>query len=458
MKKFQLFNWILFAFFALQFSACEDQQSITEIPGGGGDPTEIGDGEFIAIIEGAEFESDSVRAVINLENVLELAGINTATGESIILRLQDPSVGIFDITAGMGNQNIGIYIDDEDPLDPYTTNIDFGGSGELTISNINSNLMTISGTFSFTGVRTVVDASGNTINEIIDIESGGFSQIPLTYVEEGDIPLDGEFFAKVDGIDFKPILLETRLDTIGGKVIITIEALNIDGALIRIDIPESLGVGTFEMNALSNGTNLIGLYNSNTGGENLTSNPGTIEITEFIIGRGIEATFNFTASDPLNSDPTVAEITEGAFIVTYGTLEPMSDFTAEVDGDLFNPDSITIEEFLIEETETSIFIVTALDSETDQKIELFFPNDIEVGTYEMSPSLIDGTEKVGEYTPDINDAIIFSSSHGEFIISEYNIDDGIIEGTFSFTAIDNDEVDPRTFEITEGEFTLVIPQ
>jgi len=453
MKKFQLFNWILFALLALQFSACEDQASITEIPGGGG-PIGIGDGEFVAIVEGAEFESDSVSAYISLENILVLTGINTVSGESIIIRVQDPIVGILDITAGIGNQNIGIYTDGEDPLDPYTTDFELGGTGELTISNINDNLMTISGTFSFTAAKNFVDASGNTITEIIEIESGQFSQIPLIYEDEGDIPLDGEFSAKVDGFDFNPISLETRLDTIGGTVIITLEALNNEGALIRIDIPEDLGVGTFEMSSLSNGTNLIGLYNSNTGGENLTSSPGTIEITEFFIERGIiEATFNFTASDPLHEDSTIAEITEGAFKIVYGSPEPVSIFKAEIDGELFSPDSLTVEELLFEET--SIFVLTAIDSETDQKIELFFPSLIEVGVYEMSPILIDGSEKVGEYIPDTNDPVIFSSNPGEFTITEYNLEGGIIEGTFSFNALDNDGADPSQYEITEGEFTLV---
>ena len=209
------------------------------------------------------------------------------------------------------------------------------------------------------------------------------------------------------------------------------------------------------MQSLSNGTNLIGLYNSNTGGENLTSNPGTIEITKFFIERGIiEATFNFTATDPLDIDPTIADITEGAFKIVYGVPEPVSNFKAEIGGELFNPDTIDVVTSLYEETE--IFIVTATDSETEQKIELFFPTNIELGTYEMSPSLIDGSEKVGEYTPNSSDAIIFSSMPGQFTISEFDIDSGIIEGTFSFTALDNDEVDPTVYEVTEGEFRLLI--
>jgi len=454
MKKFQLFNWILFALFALHFSACEDQASIIEIPGDGG-PIGIGDGEFVAIVEGAGFESDSVSAVINLQNILVLTGINTISGESIIIKVQDPSVGILDITAGTGNSNIGIYIDGENSLDPYTTNIDLGGTGELTISNINDILLTISGTFSFTGAKSFVDASGNTITEIVEIESGEFSKIPLFYEDESNTPLNGEFSAKVDGIDFNPIHpLEIDTDTIGGNVMIRIEAQNNDGAKIRIDIPEDLGVGTHEMNELSNGTNLIGLYNSNTGGENLTSFPGTIEITEFVIERGlIEATFNFTASDPLRIDTTVAEITEGAFKIVYGTPEPVSILKAEVNDVLFSPDSLTVEELLF--AETLIFNVTAIDSETDQKIELFFPTDIEVGTYVMSSTFIDGSEKVGEYTPDTG-SIIFSSNPGELTITEYNIEEGIIEGTFSFTAVDSDEVEATVFEITGGEFTLVI--
>src|SRR5690606_26036772 len=97
---------------------------------------------------------------------------------------------------------------------------------------------------------------------------------------------------------------------------IKVEAKSNTGELIRIDVPRSLGIGTFDMANISDGTKLIALYNAGNGAENLTSNPGTITITEFDLELGIlTATFSFTGNDPLNQIPDTVEVTEGSFTV-----------------------------------------------------------------------------------------------------------------------------------------------
>ncbi len=129
-----------------------------------------------------------------------------------------------------------------------------------------------------------------------------FNKISFTNEDQGGggTPINDVFFAKVDGVDFDSESVTTTLNEVAGVSVVKIVAVNEAGEIIRIDIPEDLGLGTHDMEALSDGTKLISLYNPAAIGENLTSNPGTITITKFNTFTGIiEATFNFTATDPL---------------------------------------------------------------------------------------------------------------------------------------------------------------
>jgi hypothetical protein len=85
---------------------------------------------------------------------------------------------------------------------------------------------------------------------------------------------------------------------------------------------------------------------------------------------------------------------------------------------------------------------------------LFFPSDIEVGTYELTTNLIDGSEKFMQYTPEIGVSMTYISSPGTLTILDYDLEDRIIEGTFTYSAIDLTSQDPTIYEVTGGEFTL----
>ena len=191
-------------------------------------------------------------------------------------------------------------------------------------------------------------------------------------------------------------------------------------------------------------------------GEN--SNPvgvGESTITKFNTFTGIiEATFAFTATDPLGLDPTVAEITEGSFEVDYISSpgDTVTSFTATIDGEVFGPDSIFVGESIF--NEVSRFNITAIISNTGQKMGLFFPKNIEVGTYELTTSLINGNEKFSQYTPEIGVSMTYISNPGSLTILDYDLGARIIEGTSSFSAIDQTSQDPTVYVVTEGEFTL----
>jgi len=464
MKKFQLYNWLLIAFIAFQFSACENEPLEGEFPQDE-DVVNVEEGGFVATVEGEGFTAETASGIITSENFLTLTGV-TSSGETIVLAIEQAAVGVFDITAGLGNLNSGSYSGDD--FSPYISAGVFGGSGTLTILEMDNVALTVTGTFSFTGIRIAVDTDGNPIldgdgNPVLEeivITSGEFNKISYVLDDESGegTPIVDDFFAKVDGVGFIPVAITPTLNEIAGENIVKIVAVNEEGAIMRIDIPEELGVGTFAMESLSDGTKLISLYNSNTGGENLTSNPGTITITRFNVIAGIiEATFSFTATDPINMDPTVHEITEGSFKVDYLVTdgETITSFTAEVDETPFDPDSILIEETSF--NGISRFSITVIETDIDgfnKKMGLFFPVDIEVGTYDMTNLLIDGTEKFGQYSPDFGNSVDFRSATGTLTIIDYDHDSGIIQGTFSFTASDILNQDPNVYEVTNGEFTL----
>jgi len=424
----------------------------------------IEEGEFRANVGIGDFSTGLAEGVLSNTDLLTITGTVPDTGESIVLTIENPGVGTFNITAGLGTQNSGVYIE-TNPENPFVSDGTFGVFGQLNITEFDAQNATVSGTFSFTGVRVVLDVDGNPVLdsngqptlETEEITNGIFNKIPYTTEDQGGggTPITDEFFAKVDGVNFDAESVTTSLNTVAGVSVVKIVAVNELGEIIRIDIPEDLGIGTFAMESLSDGTKLISLFNPATVGENLTSNPGTINITRFNVFTGIiEATFEFTATDPLGQDPSIAEITEGSFKVDYISSpgDTVTSFTAFIDGEFFGPDSIFVGETIF--NGLSRFNITAIISDTGQKMGLFFPTDIEIGTYEMTTNLIDGSEKFCQYTPEIGETITYISNPGTLTISDYDQDAGFVEGTFTYTALDLTAQDPEVYQITEGEFTI----
>ena len=339
----------------------------------------IEEGEFRANVGIGDFSTGLALGILSNTDLLTITGTIPDTGESIVLTIENPGVGTFNITAGLGTQNSGVYIE-SNPENPFVSDGTFGVFGQLNITEFDTQNATVSGTFSFTGVRVVLDVDGNPVLdsngqptlETEEITNGVFNKIPYTTEDQGGggTPITDEFFAKVDGVNFDTESVTTSLNTVAGVSVVKIVAVNELGEIIRIDIPEDLGIGTFAMEPLSDGTKLIGLFNPATVGENLTSNPGTINITRFNVFTGI--------------------------------------------------------------------------------IEA----DIEIGTYEMTTNLIDGSEKFCQYTPEIGETITYISNPGTLTISDYDQDAGFVEGTFTFTALDLTAQDPEVYQITEGEFTI----
>ncbi|MFT5104367.1 MAG: hypothetical protein ACI86C_002033 [Candidatus Latescibacterota bacterium] len=465
-----LFKGLLLAFITLGLMSCDNEPLEGEFPMQD-NPLEIELGELRAQVDGINYVTSNGTAVIDQNGFMVLTAVNLS-GNILTLAAENIGVGAFDIGAGNtgGTQNAAVFTLFNDGANPYISQLVLGGSGQMTITAYDTSAMTISGTFSFIAVRPGLDVQGNPIIgadglpviQTISIESGVFNQIPYENTDTGDggddpdpDPIDS-FSAKVNDVFFLVDSLSVSRVVIADTPLIRIIAINSVGAKIRVDVPELLGVGNYEMVQISNGTELIGLYNSNTGGENLTSNPGSINITEFNTVTGVlTASFQFTGTDPLNTDPAVVEVSMGEFTVNYepDPLNPNTPFTCEIDNVFFNPLlNVTAVETIVEGN--NVILISAT-SGTEQ-VELLFPSTLIVGTYAMSENTSDGDEVVGSYRPDVGGATTFTSNPGELILTAIDLITGQLEGTFTFTASDPTDVDPAVYEVALGAFRLVI--
>ncbi len=461
---------MLLAFIAFQFISCDNEPITGEFILD--DENGATEGQFIAEIEGQEFVAVTVSATLTSDNEMVITGTKPG-GENISLAVADAAVGSFDLSLGNINLNSGSYFDGSaNPL-PYISAESLGGYGLLNITALDASALTVSGTFSFVGSRIkvdgdgnpILDGSGNPVLEDITITNGAFNEIPYILDDTGGGGGGGtgggdpnnEFFAKAFGEDFIADNITVTEPMVGDVHMINIEAKSSTGEQIRIDVPRSLGVGTFDMVQISDGTELIGLYNAGNGADNLTSNPGTITITEFDLVLGVlTATFEFTATDPFNILPDVVDITEGSFTVYFEGIPGANNmFSATIDGAAYTPDSENLE------ITTDVFngypTITITTTVEDQRMVLTFPATITEGTFDMSEEVIDGDEIVSTYTPDVGTSITYVSNPGTITITNYDLTTGIIEGTFNYSAIDPSGQDPTIHQVTAGQFLIVLP-
>ncbi|MCF6308093.1 MAG: DUF6252 family protein [Flavobacteriaceae bacterium] len=151
-------------------------------------------------------------------------------------------------------------------------------------------------------------------------------------------------------------------------------------------------------------------------------------------------------------------ITNGSFSNLTLTTEIPSgggnnSFSADIDGEALNPNSITSLELTIGGN-TTIF-VTATNNSTAQSVSLTFPGDPTVGTHELSSFSGDYT---GSYNPSLGGGTnLYTSNPGTVTITSYDAVAKTMEGTFEFTAKRLDPNDPDiTYIVSNGEFSVAI--
>lgn len=396
----------------------------------------------------------------------------------------NPEIGVFDLatnneTGFVGNENnhellesFGYYNDNGLPgtMNPYVSYAQNGGEGTVEITQLDLVEQTASGNFSFIGTRVmrdpdsgevILDGNGEPIIETLEVLCGAFNSISyeiiLVETTNGGGIVFSDFYAEVDGEEFVETSVVAEKSIVDDELMLNIRAINSESQLLRIDIPYDLGVGTFVMESISNGTKLIGLYNGNNNVESLTSNPGTITITTFDrIDGVIEGSFSFTGTDPLGIDPTVVQVREGAFKLSIPLDGGDPDTVmATVDGEAFGDGTIFIDVVVSDFLGVDIVTVSAVD-DVNRSIGLVFPKDIEVGSYPMSSNVVDGSEKVGLYSPDDGNITSSRSNPGTLTILSYDLISGVVEGTFEFDAVDIFQQDPTVYSVMSGSFSIRI--
>ncbi len=489
MKYITSLRWMIVPMVILLFASCDNEPIDNDFPIIE-EEVILESGDFVAVIDGSfMFNAAASTAVLDTDGLLVVTGANQGTGEILSLAVENAEVGSFSLNANGNTANGAIYFALEEAANPFITNPEIGGSGSMMISEIDMAAQVVSGTFTFVASRVlldisgnpVIDSSGNQIIESVIATDGEYFQIPFTIEDAGSddpdddtTPPDGETnegnsfeaFIDLEGEDNDGLFtgetnstIITDLATVGGIPVVRITAINTDGESIRIDIPEELGLGTFDMVNLSNGTELIALYGDGQGTANLTSNPGTITITDFSSATGrIVGTFSFTGTDPLSNKTDIVEVSNGEFTIFY---EPNPEnipepFTAIVDEVAVTTTVVESGLFIFAESDVEVFTFTGADDL--QSVTVTFPRDITTGTFTMVPEQMDGSEVIGFYTPDTTITIpqVFTSLTGSLTVNSYDTSTGNIEGTFSFSATDPNGQDPTVYEITEGTFFFTI--
>ena len=484
MKKVVLITWVILLFFISLFSSCNN---------------EVFDGEFIESFP-CENTADIGELRVLLDT-LNFRGIISETkaefvihpngfvhiaifslndeGELLYININSPEVGVFDLATTNeggfifpGNHpelltNFGHYALNADEFfggNGYSTFTGHGGFGEFEITKMDFEENLISGNFSFSARRSKKDSvtgevifneNGNPIIETVEITCGSINDIPFEQRDEGDQPYYfTEFYAEVDGEEFVEHSLTAGVIFTGNNEneVINIEARTFSGRMLRIDIPLELEEGTYAFEALSDGTRLTAIYNNNANSEALTANPGSITITDFDKIQGtIEANFSFTGTDPLGIDPTVVEVTNGMFKLSYNTSASLNYLVADVDNEEYFLDDL----FIVQSNVLGVDVVTInTNGGGFNGLDLILPKYIEEGSYNMTSNWETGNEKIGLFSPNYQTDSAFRSNSGTLTIISNDVLLGVIEGNFEFVASDIYGIDPTEYTITNGAFLV----
>jgi len=290
MKKVTLLSVLFVMFSAISFTSCESEPVDPVLNENIGNNPE--DAFFEVEMDGELFTAASTSAAI-VNGGIALTGVN-AEGEAVGFVVTDVEEGTYEnamqfyTTAGQGVQYIN--------MDPETVEV----SGSVTISEIDTQNHTISGTFHFS-------AWANLQGEPIVFTNGVFEDVPYT----GDInptPVGDEYFkAKIDG-DLTNFGLINAVQ-LGEQIAI---AGATAGESIDIRVPAGIEPGTYEISDDFE-SEIHATYMSLGEMNGYFGINGTLTITS-VDDTAIEGTFEFVGED---LDGNTIEITDGEFNVEF---------------------------------------------------------------------------------------------------------------------------------------------
>ena len=177
--------------------------------------------------------------------------------------------------------------------------------GEVTITEIDEENETMSGTFFFTGNNPSLMTSKEFTNGI-------FTNVPYTgTLVSGDN--NNAFFAKVDGDEFVEDAINGIYTSLAGMTTIAVVATKNSLETMSVTLPGDVTPGTYDFASFSAPN-----AQYNIGTTSINSGTGTVTITTHdAVNKKLIGTFQFTAAPLGGGTGTSYEITEGSFDVTY---------------------------------------------------------------------------------------------------------------------------------------------
>ena len=259
-------------------------------------------GNFTANIEGVKFTADKGSSATVSMGKIVLAGISSA-GETITLQVADSGVHVYSLYYASGT-NLGTYSKSSEL--GYTTNQGDGpaqSGGTLSITSVNKEKKTISGTFNMNVFRQF-DGKQMKITE------GVFKDISYTTEPIPSANSKDTFRVKVDGTAF-PVYSISAFN-LYNMITLTINDQAVSKT-VGITMPSNVKSGTYDFSPF--GPDFIGQYNPNST-TYLAGTSGKITILEHnVSGKRIRGNFNFEAKEIIGDK--MANLTEGYFSVTY---------------------------------------------------------------------------------------------------------------------------------------------
>lgn len=150
-----------------------------------------------------------------------------------------------------------------------------------------------------------------------------FSTLSCSSGDKKESISDNTFFAKIDGVDYKPEFVTGFLSTGLNNILLT-GNVGTDAETIQISVPSDIAVGTYTdiNNALAN--TFIQMYysppNSNNADDDGFADTGSITITAHNTdSKTIEGTFSFVTRPAISSGISWV-ITEGSFKISYTNI------------------------------------------------------------------------------------------------------------------------------------------
>ncbi|RVT75420.1 hypothetical protein EOD40_11720 [Flavobacterium sufflavum] len=252
-------------------------------------------GVFKADFGGKTWTASKTQAIVS-GHLIEISATNSK-GEGFAIMIEGAAVGTY-----AANENFVIYSPAGTEYGFWSVNEDnpTEDTGSVTITSINTETKTISGTFHFKGYW----SNTNDPKVAIQFTNGTFTIPYITQEETGDV-----FTAKVGGTNFVSTDIFTATIGSGTDEFITIGAEDVNMNSISIGVRSSLTTGTYSITANTLSDKVQGSYEDVNGEYKAVS--GSVTITSITADR-IKGTFKFTTNGT-----TPFNITEGTFDVEY---------------------------------------------------------------------------------------------------------------------------------------------